>query len=292
MIICWVFFAGLFSEPARTNGSSSLQALLPPLPGWFLTEVPRTYVPGTLFEYINGAAESYLSYGFRELLVADYKRESAAATLTVEIYDMDKDTQAFGIYGAERYPGSRFLKIGNQGYEEDGTLNFIVGRFYVKLLCFSCGPNAEETLSSLARQIETRVKEKGRLPRLFDVFPPQGRIAYSEKFVLQNVLGYGFLHDGYIVSFRVNGQEFEAFILEGKSEQEAAEMLARFLENQKKVNQVPERADFGYHLRDRYMGHVYLALKGNYLLGIMRIKDGSEGVGVEYLNALRQGIKN
>ncbi|MCK7469683.1 MAG: hypothetical protein MZU95_01910 [Desulfomicrobium escambiense] len=33
------------------------------------------YFPETLFEYIDGAAESYLSYDFRELLVADLQKK-------------------------------------------------------------------------------------------------------------------------------------------------------------------------------------------------------------------------
>jgi len=48
----------------------------------------RTFRPDNLFEYINGAAEAYLSYDFKGLIVADFGADASKATLTVEIYDM------------------------------------------------------------------------------------------------------------------------------------------------------------------------------------------------------------
>ena len=55
----------------QADSQSILRSLLPEPSGWILTETPPTYVPGTLFEYIDGAAENYLSYGFRELVVGN-----------------------------------------------------------------------------------------------------------------------------------------------------------------------------------------------------------------------------
>ena len=98
---------GLISAAApaqERSGSPGLAALVPKLEGWALSEAPRSYFPETLFEYINGAAESYLSYDFRELVVADLQKKGTEATLTAEIYDMADPVNAFGIFGAERYP--------------------------------------------------------------------------------------------------------------------------------------------------------------------------------------------
>jgi hypothetical protein len=64
---------------------------------WTRTEAPRSFFPESLFEYIDGAAESYLSYDFRELLVVDLEKKGTEATLTLEIYDMGSPVNAFGI---------------------------------------------------------------------------------------------------------------------------------------------------------------------------------------------------
>jgi hypothetical protein len=268
-----------------------LSDLQPRLPGWTLSEAPRSFSPGTLFEYIDGAAENFLSYGFRELSVGDFKKDGSAASLTVEVYDMGDETRAFGIYSSERYPESRFLDIGSQGYLEEGTLNFIVGGFYVKLLCFDCGEGAEEVLMAVARQIEAKVPIKGRLPSALSLFPREGLVANSEKFVLQNVLGFGFLHHGYLADYRAQGQEFEMFIIQGTNAQDARDMLDMYLDSQRKAGQPPQTNSLGYQIKDRYSQNIYVALCRDMILGVMRIKDGSEALGEKYLGWLVQSVE-
>jgi hypothetical protein len=277
---------------AQEGSRSGLQALLPQIPGWSFSEDPRVYQPGTLFEYIDGAAENYLSYEFKELIVANYKNSQSEATLTLEIYDMSSDINAFGIYSSERYPESLFLAIGNQGYIEEGALNFIVGSLYVKLLCFDCGEKDETALRSVAKKIEQSVPQKGRLPALLNVFPKDGLIAHSEKFILRNVLGFAFLHDGYLADYKAKDQEFVLFIIEGKDEAEAKTMLGQYLAAQTKNNQEPQNISLGYQVRDRYAKNVYLAQTGDYILGVMRIEDGFEEIGLSYLKALLSGVKS
>ena len=276
----------------QTVSQPSLRSLLPGLPGWSLTEAPSVYLPGTLFEYIDGAAENYLSYGFCELVVGNYKEEKSAATLTVEIYDMGDEVRAFGVYSSERYPESRFLKLGSQGYWEEGALNFIVGGYYVKLLCFDCGQDAERSLTSIAREVEKKVPNNGQLPPLLHLFPVEGLIANSEKFILQNVLGYGFFHHGYLASYKAQGQEFDLFIIQGTAVQEAQNMIGQYLDSQRESGQAAQPTNLGFHVRDRYANNIYFAQSGNLILGVMRIKDGFEEMGKKYLGLLVQAAKS
>lgn len=268
------------------------KTLLPRIAGWKLTEEPRTYLPGTLFEYIDGAAESYLSYGFQELAVGDYKNEKTPATLTVEIYDMGSGLSAFGIYSAERYPGSRYLEVGAQGYFEEGTLNFFVGQDYVKLICFDGGDAAEAVLKEFAGQIGKGLGKGGGLPPVLALFPREGLVANSEKFIRQNVLGYGFLHDGYIADYRSSGQDFELFIIEGQDAAEAAKMLEQFLAAQAKSGSPVEKAGPGFHVKDHYAQNVFLAVKGRHFVGGMRLKDDGQTIGMRYMADLLSAVGN
>lgn len=287
LIVLWPAVAA-----GRGGASAAPQSALPQVPGWTLAEAPRTYLPGTLFEYIDGAAENYLSYDFQELAVANYKSGKTSATLTIEIYDMGSDLNAFGIYSSERFPGSPLIAVGTQGYLEEGTLNFVIGPDYVKLLCFDCGESAETVLKTFAEGIEKKVKVRGSLPPALALFPKEGLVAESEKFIRQNVLGYGFLHDGYLASYRTGGQEFELFIIVGKDDAEAAKMQEQYLAAEAK-NQAPvEKIAAGYHIKDRYAQNVFIARKGRYLLGVMRLKDGAEAVGAEFLGALMKAVNS
>ncbi len=293
VMLCAMFILPLASTFSQNIVHSSLQSLLPQVAGWSLREKPQTFLPATLFEYINGAAEAYLSYDFRELIVAQYQDKMSRRSLTIEIYDLGDDRNSFGIYSSERYPESQFIPVGNQGYLEEGTLNFIIGSKYVKLLCYDCGENSESVLKQFALDVATRVKERGTLPPLLEYFPREGLVANSEKFILRNVLGFSFLHDGYLASYQDAGLEFDLFIIAGNNEAEATEMIKQYLSAHKKNNKFFEEIPLGYHIKDPYAQNIYISRAGKIIFGVLRIKDGHEETGLKYMQALaRQAGKS
>jgi hypothetical protein len=181
------------------------------------------------------------------------------------------------------------LFLGNQGYLEEGTLNFIVGRYYVKLLCFDCEEVSENVLKLFADEILAGIKDRGQVPPLLKAFPKDGLVANSEKFILNNFLGYAFLHDGYLANYKVGDLEFDCFLIEGESQEEAQDMLDQYLAKKEKI--IEERS-FGYHLKDRYYHNIYLARIKKNLCGVIKIKDGVEEVGEKYLKSLVNALKD
>lgn len=268
---------------------SSLRSLLPEVGSWRFSEAPNSYLPGTLFEYINGAAEIYLGYDFKELIVGQYKKKDGDCSLTLEIYDMGNEKNSFGIYSAERFPDNKFISIGNQGYLEEGTLNFIVGKYYVKLLCFECGQEADDILKLFSQEVANRVKDKGRLPLILNFFPKEGLVANSEKFILHNFLGYSFLDSGYAADYKLGELAFECFFIEGTDAEDAEKMLDAYLKTKNKPD--IQGMTGGYHIKDRYYHHIYLARIKNYICGVMKIRDGFEETGKKYFLMLIDSIE-
>jgi hypothetical protein len=283
VVVVSLMFLFFYSRRTEANESGSLESLLPEIEGISITESPQTYYPETLFEYIDGAAEIYLAYDFKLLIVAQYKKNDAPDSATVEIYDMGNHKNSFGIYSAERYPDNKFLPLGTQGYIEEGALNFLVGDYYVKLLCYDCEDRADEMLMAFAKNIVGKVGAKSGFPDLLSAFPKKGMLPNTEKFILRNVLGYRFLHDGYFADYEVNGLSFDCFLIEGKSPEEAKDMLEQYLEAKgaAAVQKIPE----GYRIKDRYYHNIYLAQVGKYLCGVMKIEEGFEEVGERYLKS-------
>lgn len=277
---------GVLSEKENV---SSLRSLLPEVDSWKFSEAPQNYFPETLFEYINGAAEIYLAYDFAELIVGQYEKGNSEHSLSIEIYDMGNEKNSFGIYSAERFQDSNFISIGNQGYLEEGTLNFIVGKYYIKLLCFDCEEESDKLLMVFSQEIVKRVKDKGHLPPLLGLFPEEGLIQNSEKFILRNFMGYSFLHDGYLANYKLKDLEFDCFLIKGKNEEDAQNMLRQYLKTKNKEN--VQELSMGYCIKDRYYHNIYLARVGNCLCGVMKIKDGYEEVGERYFRILAKSLK-
>jgi hypothetical protein len=268
---------------------SSLRPLLPEVESWEFSEAPQNYLPENLYEYINGAAEIYLAYNFKELIVGQYEKPDQGASLTIEIYDMGNGKSSFGIYSAERFPDSKFISMGNQGYLEEEVLNFIVGQYYVKLLCFDCDEKFEELLRLFSQEITKGVKNKGSLPQILRLFPKKGLVENSEKFILHNFMGYSFLHNGYIANYRLSDLEFDCFFIEGKNREEAQGMLKQYLDAKGRAD--IQKISLGYRLRDRYYHNIYLVQIENYICGVMKITDGSEEIGERYLRQLIKSLE-
>jgi len=294
MMVVLILICGWVVGPSQSLASEEMEKedmafLLPEEKGWELVQTPDVYLPESLFEYINGAAEAYLSYGFKELIVAEFAGKESDASVLVEIYNMDSTVNTFGIYGAERYVDNRFIPVGIQGYIEDESLNFMVGSYYIKLLCFECTEDSENVLISFAKKIVSRVKDPGLLPSLLDSFPENGRIKNSEKFILRNVLGYGFLEKGYFVNYKRENIEFDCFVLDAGSANAAEMMLKQYLERKKGLE--VKKTDEGFHIQDRYYANIYIAKTNTFVCGVMKIPDGSEEVGEIYLEELMKNLK-
>jgi len=281
---CAVLAAALFAFPAlagrqEKEGPGGLGKLVPKVTGWQPAEAARLFSPANLFEYIDGAAESYLSYDFKELLAVEFDRPGAEASITLEIYDMGSPIDAFGIFGAERYPENPPVAVGDVGYMEGEALNFAAGRYYVKLLAFGLGDETGAVLVDFARKVAGAVPGTGGLPSVLGRFPRGDIVPRSEKFIRRNFMGYEFLHDGFTADYRVDGQELEGFIVEGASENDAETMLGRLLEALAAGGQAAEKIVAGYHVKNRYGQHLFVGRVGSLLYGVMRVPAGLEGAG-------------
>ena len=241
----------------------------PGMSGWKLDGEPQVFTPRTLYEYIDGAADLYLSYEFQNLNVAEYKR--GKASVTIEVYRHSDSTQAFGIYSQERLANARFLDIGAQGYQEPNVLNFVAGPYYVKINGYDLGTEDEPTLLAFGREMEQVLGGKSALPRILSLFPPEGMKKNTEKFVSTDFLGYSYLHSGYTADYEVGGKNFRIFVIEGKDEEDCRGMMEKYLHQT--GDQGKTASEGLYRLKDRYQGDVELFWKARLIWGILDLID-------------------
>jgi len=292
VIAAMVVFASSFflmSVGKEGKAQEGMSSLLPQIPKWSQTEKAQNYYPENLFEYINGAAEIYLAYDFQELIVSQHKEDQSEMNVAVEIYNMGSEKNAFGIYSVERFSDNTFVDMGLQGYLEEGTLNFLVGQFYVKLLCFDCDGQSADVLKLFSQGIVKNVGGTGSFPVLVNKFPEEGLIPNTEKYILRNFMGYSFLSNGYSANYKKDDLEFDYFFIESKSQEDAQEMVEKYLEAKGKDNVTKD--EFGYHIKDKYYHNIFLTRVGSTICGVIKIKDGFEETGIAYLKSLVESLK-
>ena len=164
-------------------------------------EAARFY-SSDLYRYMDGGADLYLKYGLVAMAHREYK--SAGVDMTVDVFDMGGPVQAFGIYSAERSPEYHFIDIGAEGYSSESTLNFLQGRYYVRLAAF--GDGAAAALDNFARAISRSIGGDRSLPGLLDILPRENRVARSEKYVVEAPAGHDFLAPALTASYRFDGK--------------------------------------------------------------------------------------
>jgi hypothetical protein len=256
-------------RPADAGQKQFASLLREPLPGHAGAQAPPSfYGPDSLYQYIDGGADMYLLYDFRDLLHQDFK--SGAAELTVDIYEMGKTEDAFGIYAAERSPGYKFISIGAEGYRDKGILNFLQDHYYVKLS--ASGANVDGLLDQFARLLSARIGGTRTLPALLGKLPREHLVPHSEQYARKDPLGHAFLAPAYVVAYAQGKQESKLVVSVANSAQEAksrVEQLAKHFKQSGECASAPELGEGGIRAKNNYEGRLIARTQRRYVIALL-----------------------
>lgn len=137
--------------------------------GWRLVEGPEALDKVTIYDYMDGEADIYMTYGFRCMHHAVYERDGKA--LVVEAYDLGSPAEAFGMF-TNITAGKRVLlaQAGRYGY---GELCFWQGRYFTKIYEKQRAQDARPDIALLATRILPALGHGGPAsPFIRAVLPP------------------------------------------------------------------------------------------------------------------------
>lgn len=158
---------------------SQTSRLLPEAPPqWSEIGGTRIFHGIALSDYINGGSEAYYAYGFREVAVRDFENESGAR-LTVEIYEMDRPENAYGIYSTDS-AGERWSMGADASYG-DGLLRFWKGPYFVRIMCHPPDPSIEAIIRGIGHMVAEAIERgdpspKSLRPEFFLSLPPESGV--------------------------------------------------------------------------------------------------------------------
>jgi hypothetical protein len=260
----------------RTLHATELKGLIPSsseVTGFTITHDVEQYTKENLWEYMNGGAPGYLAYGFEEMVTLQVKNLNNHLEIVVDIYDMGNHLNAFGIYSVERIPAGRDLEFGVDSFQYDTTLCLWQDKYYVKLMSYDMKPETAQSLSNLATLITQKMPKRGEPPHLFNIFPAEGRVKKSERYIKGDVLGQAYFTDGYSVDYDNDNNHHKIFLIHSKDLQEARKNFNTYLAFIKTIGQITdeditvgEQAFAGTH---NFYGRVLFARKGLYIIGVV-----------------------
>jgi hypothetical protein len=247
--------------------------VFPSLNGYKIKTDYPVFLPDNLWDFINGAADTYIAYGFVDLHVAEYKK--GKNVIKAEIYRHSDNTMAFGIYSSERSPSFRFISLGAQGYVADGAINFFKGNYYVKIKTYSKKEKVLQDAESLATRISGLLTGDAAMPELLRQFPAEGRKLNEESYINESVLGHSFLNKAFKAPYQTGNDIFSIFIFECNSPDEAVKTAHTYISS---AGMDPgETDDNRVVLADGYNGTIFLAWKDKKIVIISGLaKDQAE----------------
>lgn len=224
---------GVFLTMSCSDGNMPAQedsfaaGLLPKAPPqWKESGETKIFTGITLSDYINGGAEAYLAYGFQEVAVRNFENASGAR-LTVEIYEMSKPENAFGIFSTD--PTGKHLPIGADASYGSGLLRFWKGRFFVRIVCYPADETIEKIITEIGEKVAASIEGESRRPELFLSLVPEtgvepNSICYFHRQTSLNNIR--FLTDENLLHL---GDEVDAITWEERAPAGASELLRQMV---------------------------------------------------------------
>ena len=197
---------------ATLMGCATEDSGFPVVEGWTQPGEVLIYDADTLWEYINGAAELFVSYGVRSCQTTDLA--SGDLTVTVDLYDMGTPLNAYGVFERE---------ASGEAVDVPGAVAALVsppyqalllkGSTYAKVNVFE-GELTMDAGKDLLEALAAALPGEGSLPPEFGLLPSNGKLAGSEAYQAEAFLGLTELTDCVFAEYGGDGEEtWQGFVV-------------------------------------------------------------------------------
>lgn len=250
--------------------------------GWSWHGKPKHYSPQNLYVYINGEAELYLAYDFKELASLTYFWGSPEDTfITVDIYDMGTPLNAFGLYCSYRYPGYAYEKIGAEAFVSDFGLKFLKDRLVIEIKTSDESEKCRKAGRTIALQIASRIAGPDVFPDIVSMLPEKDQIPYTLKYTAKEMLNQSFLPGGLEAKYKLGNDESTGFVVLFSDQVSAEEGLKKLKAFYKESDAqfLPDMVQPGVltGMKTRYHGYILMNIQGTVLNGIQDLSSPEKG---------------
>lgn len=207
--------------------------------GWKAGAKDEIYNRETLYEYINGGAELYLTYCFQEVFARRFLH-SDSSEIVLDIYDMGSSEDAYGIFSCEREDED--VGIGQDSEYGGGLLQFWKDRYFVSIIAIGDEKSVKPAILELGQTVASAINSTGKKPKLLSLLPEKGlqcnNIRYFHSHVCLNnfyfLANENILHitndtDCIFASYHVGGDTGYLLLLQYESDSQANSAYESFL---------------------------------------------------------------
>lgn len=165
------FFAQTNSDPAKVLPES--------IDGWKTLTADRTFNEETLYDYIDGGAELFRSFGFSKVFNRIYSKDNGNEII-VDIFYMNTSYNAFGVFSHS--VGKIGTDYGQQSQLSNGAILFWKNNFYISILCNPATEESKPVITKIAALLDKSILSKGDFPEVLKYLPLESLINESIRY--------------------------------------------------------------------------------------------------------------
>jgi hypothetical protein len=238
-------------------------------PGWEASGPIRQFTAENLYDYKDGAADGYLSYGFARMSSINCK--SGADTLTIDLSEMNDADAAYGLFTANRDPKLPIAPVGMGGQIQPQSAIFAKGIYYVEIVEVADNPEADHTavMQAFAAGMQKRLEGRETPPEALQWFPKEN--LDTVKLIPESVLGLKLLKRGYVAKYK----QGQAFVVLEATPESAAEVFKKLRAHFDGAAPT-QIADEAFQAKAPYLEGICIFRKGRFLAGYANLPDAQQ----------------
>lgn len=273
--VCCSVIPGAESQDSKPE----INRLLPragDVDGWFPEGEAQFEAGQDLFLLINGGAAVYFEYGFKAVVFQSYRTEGGKS-INLEIYEMESQEAAYGIYTFKTGNEGSPIELGYEGWLDSYYLNFWKGNFLITVIGFGSEPVILDGIKKIAQAVDLKLKVKSEPPGITFYLPREnlqangitylkGNLALFNQylFATENIFG---LKEGVIGKY----ENYAIFLFQYPDQVESKkwyEAAKNHLKYSNRYNDFAERVSL-FEIRDQQKNRLTIKQFQNWILIIL-----------------------
>jgi hypothetical protein len=253
-----------------------------------MTDSVRVFKGDELFTYIDGGAEIYMEYGFKQVATANYS-DINNNQFQVEIYEMKDSSSAFGAYTFYLNGEGKPFNAGSEGVFIDYYATFLKGNFLTVISVSEYKEGIDPVFNEIATGIGSKIPFTSHPPTLITSIRKSGLASRYIKYLKGNVglsnvyrfiPGNSFIfHEG--ASFFMT--DAQVIIMKFDSDSTASYGLSEALVKMKDANQETVFANIskGFSYQDYRSKEIYCVNFNQYIIVLIGKTKEDCNLGIE-----------
>jgi uncharacterized protein DUF6599 len=209
--------------------AAEMKKLLPgndKIVGWKLEGEPTVVDAAKLAASGWERMSQFQPYGLRDRMSASFVPTSPGKPpFKLDVYFLESPIAAFGLFATTRTTESNFVKVGNQGIEENGGIRFWKGPLYAEIQTTGDIAPPRNFLDTVAKDVAARMVMQSRVPDLLGLLPGRGLVANSQKYVAFDGFGPKAPRLSVVADYKLDGVDFRLATAQAATPAEATAAL-------------------------------------------------------------------